>query len=188
MTNKLSHIFECSDHITEKQYRTSRALFILDGCASTQIFTVTSGAFLSGLAYLVGAGTALTGIIAALPTLMNTIQIFSSVVYENRAGSKRITVEFALIQRLCLLMMLFVPTLMLGARISVAVIAVLYSCAHFCGAFWGHLLFLHYICPGCIRPRAGHFQPFGYDAASYVCHVVLYVDPDSDERAVYPYS
>ena len=45
---------------------------------------------------------------------MNTIQIFSSVVYENRAGSKRITVEFALIQRLCLLMMLFVPTLMLG--------------------------------------------------------------------------
>ena len=104
MTNKLSHIFECSDHITEKQYRTSRALFILDGCASTQIFTVTSGAFLSGLAYLVGAGTALTGIIAALPTLMNTIQIFSSVVYENRAGSKRITVEFALIQRLCLLM------------------------------------------------------------------------------------
>lgn len=76
MTNKLSHIFECSDHITEKQYRTSRALFILDGCASTQIFTVTSGAFLSGLAYLVGAGTALTGIIAALPTLMNTIQIF----------------------------------------------------------------------------------------------------------------
>ena len=123
MTNKLSHIFECSDHITEKQYRTSRALFILDGCASTQIFTVTSGAFLSGLAYLVGAGTALTGIIAALPTLMNTIQIFSSVVYENRAGSKRITVEFALIQRLCLLMMLFVPTLMLGARISVAVIA-----------------------------------------------------------------
>lgn len=82
-----------------------------------------------------GAGTALTGIIAALPTLMNTIQIFSSVVYENRAGSKRITVEFALIQRLCLLMMLFVPTLMLGARISVAVIAVLYSCAHFCGAF-----------------------------------------------------
>ena len=96
MTNKLSHIFECSDHITEKQYRTSRALFILDGCASTQIFTVTSGAFLSGLAYLVGAGTALTGIIAALPTLMNTIQIFSSVVYENRAGSKRITVEFAL--------------------------------------------------------------------------------------------
>ena len=129
MTNKLSHIFECSDHITEKQYRNSRALFILDGCASTQIFTVTSGAFLSGLAYLVGAGTALTGIIAALPTLMNTIQIFSSVVYENRAGSKRITVEFALIQRLCLLMMLFVPTLMIGA------IAVLYSCAHFCGAF-----------------------------------------------------
>ena len=122
MTNKLSHIFECSDHITEKQYRTSRALFILDGCASTQIFTVTSGAFLSGLAYLVGAGTALTGIIAALPTLMNTIQIFSSVVYENRAGSKRITVEFALIQRLCLLMMLFVPTFMLGTRISVAII------------------------------------------------------------------
>lgn len=64
MTNKLSHMFECSDHITEKQYRTSRALFILDGCASTQIFTVTSGAFLSGLAYLVGAGTALTGIIS----------------------------------------------------------------------------------------------------------------------------
>ena len=97
MTNKLSHIFECSDHITEKQYRTSRALFILDGCASTQIFTVTSGAFLSGLAYLVGAGTALTGIIAALPTLMNTIQIFAhdavcsdiDVRSENLGGSDR---------------------------------------------------------------------------------------------------
>lgn len=60
MANRLKHIFECSDHITEKQYRNSRTLFILDGCASTQIFTVTSGAFLSGLAYLVGAGTALT--------------------------------------------------------------------------------------------------------------------------------
>lgn len=33
-----------------------------------------------------------------------------------------------------------------------------------------------------------NFNPFGYDAASYVCHVVLYVDPDSDEWAVYPYS
>lgn len=52
MTNRLKHIFECSDHITEKQYRNSRTLFILDGCASTQIFTVTSGAFLSGLAYI----------------------------------------------------------------------------------------------------------------------------------------
>lgn len=135
MTNRLKHIFECSDHITEKQYRNSRTLFILDGCASTQIFTVTSGAFLSGLAYLVGAGTALTGVIAALPTLMNTVQIFSSVIYENRTGSKRITVEFALIQRLCLIMMLFVPTFMLGTKISVAMIAVLYSSAHFCGAF-----------------------------------------------------
>ena len=37
MTNRLKHIFECSDHITEKQYRNSRTLFILDGCASTQI-------------------------------------------------------------------------------------------------------------------------------------------------------
>ena len=135
MANRLKHIFECSDHITEKQYRNSRTLFILDGCASTQIFTVTSGAFLSGLAYLVGAGTALTGVIAALPTLMNTVQIFSSVIYENRTGSKRITVEFALIQRLCLIMMLFVPTFMLGTKISVAMIAVLYSSAHFCGAF-----------------------------------------------------
>ena len=135
MTNRLKHIFECSDHITEKQYRNSRTLFILDGCASTQIFTVTSGAFLSGLAYLVGAGTALTGVIAALPTLMNTVQIFSSVIYENRTGSKRITVELALIQRLCLIMMLFVPTFMLGTKISVAMIAVLYSSAHFCGAF-----------------------------------------------------
>ena len=65
---------------------------------------------------------------------------------------------------------------------------VLTLCFVLAWAFLGHLLFLHYICPGCIRPRAGHFQPFGYDAASYVCHVVLYVDPDSDERAVYPYS
>lgn len=135
MVNKISKLFESPESITEKQCRTSRGLFILDACASTQIFTATSGAFLSGLAYLAGAGTALTGIIAALPTLMNTIQIFSSVVYENRASNKRITVMFALIQRLCLIMMLFVPTFGLGSKAAVAVIAVLYSGAHFFGAF-----------------------------------------------------
>ena len=76
MTNKLSHIFECSDHITEKQYRTSRALFIPRWMRFHTDFYGYFRRILSGLAYLVGAGTALTGIIAALPTLMNTIQIF----------------------------------------------------------------------------------------------------------------
>lgn len=135
MGNKISKLFESTEKITEKQCQMSRGLFILDACASTQIFTATSGAFLSGLAYLAGAGTALTGIIAALPTLMNTIQIFSSVVYENRASSKRITVMFALIQRICLIMMLFVPTFKLGTKAAVIVIALLYSGAHFFGAF-----------------------------------------------------
>lgn len=135
MGNKISKLFESTEKITEKQCQMSRGLFILDACASTQIFTATSGAFLSGLAYLAGAGTALTGIIAALPTLMNTIQIFSSVVYENRASSKRITVIFALIQRICLIMMLFVPTFKLGTKAAVIVIALLYSGAHFFGAF-----------------------------------------------------
>lgn len=52
MTNKLSHIFECSDHITEKQYRTSRALFILDGCASTQILRLLPAHFYRDLPIL----------------------------------------------------------------------------------------------------------------------------------------
>lgn len=135
MCSNLRQLFTCSEQLTEQQYRTGRALFILDSCAAAQLFNVTSGAFLSGLAYLSGAGTALTGIIAALPTLMNTVQIFSSVVYENCSGSKRITVRFALLQRLCLLMLLFVPTLMLPSKIAVILIALLYSGAHFFGAF-----------------------------------------------------
>lgn len=135
MCSNLRQLFTCPEQLTEQQYRTGRALFILDSCAAAQLFNVTSGAFLSGLAYLSGAGTALTGIIAALPTLMNTVQIFSSVVYENCSGSKRITVRFALLQRLCLLMLLFVPTLMLPSKIAVILIALLYSGAHFFGAF-----------------------------------------------------
>lgn len=135
MCSSLRQLFACPEQLTEQQYRTGRALFILDGCAAAQLFNVTSGAFLSGLAYLVGAGTALTGIIASLPTLMNTVQIFSSVVYENCSSSKRITVRFALLQRLCLLMLLFVPTLMLPSKMAVILIAFLYSGAHFFGAF-----------------------------------------------------
>lgn len=132
---KITNLYRDSEEITEKQYRNSRAMFIADSCVSTQIFTVTSGAFLSGLAYLAGASTAWVAIISALPTLMNVVQILSSVVYENRTSSKKITIQFAVIQRLCLISMLFVPMLPWRKDAVVALIAVLYSCAHFCGAF-----------------------------------------------------
>lgn len=132
---KLCGLYSDSSKLTQKDYSRARALFIVEGCASMQIFTVTSGAFLSGLVYLAGADTAIVAIIAALPTLMNVVQILSAVVFENRKSSKKIIVQMALLQRICLILILFIPLWQLDKNLQVIIIALLYSMAHFCGAF-----------------------------------------------------
>ena len=77
MTNKLSHIFECLIILRKNSIGPAGHFLSSMDALPHRFLRLLPAHFLSGLAYLVGAGTALTGIIAALPTLMNTIQIFS---------------------------------------------------------------------------------------------------------------
>lgn len=117
-----------------RDQKRGQILFVADGCASIQLFTVTSGVFLSGILYLVGASTAVIGIIVTIPVLMNVVQVFSSIIYENRNKSKRFIVGNAIIQRICMISILFVPLLEVRNTVKIMIIVLLYSVAHFCGA------------------------------------------------------
>lgn len=123
--------------MTDADYLKGRKLFIAEGCCANGIVTLTTGAFLSGYASYLGADDSLNGIIGSIPVLLCTLQMFSSVVFENLRQKKFLIAFFALIHRLLLSSIFFVPLVVEGNSARLAAVVSIYVVAHFFGAFIG---------------------------------------------------
>lgn len=123
--------------MTASDYARGRNLFIAEGCCANGIVTLTTGAFLSGYAGYLGADDSLNGIIGSVPVLLCMLQMFSSVVMENLRQRKFLIACFALIHRLLLSSIFFVPLVVHGGGGRLAAVVALYVAAHFFGAFIG---------------------------------------------------
>lgn len=121
--------------LTQREYYNSRTLFIFEGCAAMGIFTITSGAFLSGYAKYLGATDTINGIIGAIPTLAGIVQVISPIVFE-KINRRKIYVAFlALLFRLLLSSMILIPAVFTGTTQRVWSLAIIYFLAYVIASF-----------------------------------------------------
>lgn len=133
----VSNAYFCESPLTEADYSRGRRLFIAEGCCANGIVTLTTGAFLSGYAGYLGADDSTNGIIGSIPVLLCTLQMFSSIVLENISRRKFLIAAFALIHRLLLSSIFFVPLLVEDTAGRLAAVIAIYAAAHCFGAFIG---------------------------------------------------
>jgi len=83
----------------------------IEGATATVFVTLTGGAFLTGMALMLGANDFQIGLLVALPFLMQVAQLASPFLVEKFGGRKRLVMGSALIARQ--LWWLLIPILML---------------------------------------------------------------------------
>lgn len=121
--------------LTEKDYKTSRNFSIFEGASARTIFNLTSGAFLAGFANYLGAGDSFNGIIGAIPVLVGIIQLISPIIFEKMEKRKLVVALLALIHRLLLGSMVFIPFIAKGQTSRLALVAIIYFIAYLAASY-----------------------------------------------------
>lgn len=112
---------------------------IIEGMLAQVHISVTSGAILTGLALLLGAGNITLGILAALPLLMQPLQLLSAWAVERQGTRKPVTVGGSLGRLLWLVLILlpyapWSPTQRLG--VLLVTLAMSQALLTMCGNAW----------------------------------------------------
>ncbi|NJD01618.1 MAG: MFS transporter [Ruminiclostridium sp.] len=128
-------IYFSNEPLTDKDYKNSRTFLIFEGASARIIIAITSGAFLAGFASYLGAGDSFNGIIGSIPVLTFIIQFLSPLVLEKMEKRKYIITILCLIHRLLLGSMLFVPFVVKGQTVRLAVVAVIYFISFLLASF-----------------------------------------------------
>lgn len=133
--NVLRDIYFNDSPLTEKDYKVSRDLYIVEGATAKLIFNLTSGAFLAGFASYMGANDQFNGIIAAVPAIAGTIQVFSPMVSEKLERQKFLISVCCLLHRMLLGLMVFIPLMVQGTSARLALTAIFYFVSYTLGSF-----------------------------------------------------
>ncbi len=96
---------------SDENYELSRRRFILEGCLSNGIYTLTAGAFFAGYAKFLGASDQIIGLLVAMPLLANILQMFSPIFLEKLSTRKRLIVTTGMLYRGLLGLMIIIPLL-----------------------------------------------------------------------------
>ena len=91
---------------------TDLSLSVREGALNTIFATLIGGTFLVGFALELGATKTQIGLLAALPPLLNLVQILGSYFVTRVGSSKRVCVASAALYRLVWLFIAFIPLLM----------------------------------------------------------------------------
>lgn len=121
--------------VTDENLELSRRRFVIEGCLSNGIFTLTSGAFLVGYASYLGANDQFNGIIVALPLLANIIQMFSPLLLERLSSRKRLIVALCLFYRTLLGLMMFIPLITDSKPLRLLILGTMYFVAYSASGF-----------------------------------------------------
>lgn len=101
------------------------SLSVWEGALNTVFATVIGGAFLVGFALELGATKTQIGLLAALPPLLNLVQILGSYFVTKVGSSKRVCVISAALYRLVWLCIALMPFVILKAPMALGAVAVL---------------------------------------------------------------
>ena len=119
------------------EYQISRRNFIFESAAAVGVFSLTTGAFLTGYLKNIGFSEELNGLMGAIPVLAGIIQIFSFSVFESMEKRKPLIAVLCLIFRLLLGFMFFIPLLIKDSFFRIALVIIIYFIAYSISAFIG---------------------------------------------------
>ncbi len=121
--------------VSDENYELSRRRFILEGCLSNGIYTLTAGAFLAGYAKFLGASDQIIGLIAAIPLLANILQMFSPIFLEKLTSRKSLIVNTCFLYRSLLGLMIVIPLLTQNTSARVLLLGGMYFAAYLIFSF-----------------------------------------------------
>lgn len=133
--NVIDRVYINKGLLTSEDYEKSRNLFIAESSAAVSVFSLTSGAFLSGFVKYLGGSDEINGIIGAIPALASVLQIFSSLVFEKLQYRKFLVAVLCFLYRLTLGFMFFVPMVFKGQTKRVIALGIMYLIAYALAAF-----------------------------------------------------
>jgi Na+/melibiose symporter-like transporter len=131
----IQSIYFDSTPSNRKDYEKGRKLFLYEGCFAVGVFSLTSGAFLAGLANYMGATDEFNGIIGAIPVFAGVVQLFSGVVFEKLEKRKLLISISCLFFRLLLGIMFFIPFIFKVTDTRLALLASTYGLAYLFASF-----------------------------------------------------
>lgn len=103
--------FEVKDTLSDKEREKGLKTMMNDGLATQTMVIFTGGAFLVAFALKLGASNTLIGILAAIPPLLQLLQIPSVYLVEKIKNRRAITFYSSLISRFFLLLIALIPFL-----------------------------------------------------------------------------
>jgi MFS family permease len=131
----IQSIYFSSTPSNRRDYEKGRKLFLYEGCFAVGVFSLTSGAFLAGLANYMGATDEFNGIIGAIPVFAGVVQLFSGIVFEKLEKRKFLISISCLFFRLLLGLMFFIPFIFKGTNIRLTLLASTYGLAYLFASF-----------------------------------------------------
>jgi MFS family permease len=118
--------FPVKDNLTEEETQSGLKAVIKDGLTSQTMVTLTGGVFLVAFALKLGASNLVIGLLAAIPPLMQLIQIPSIYLVEKIRNRRVITVYASAVSRLFWLLVALIPFLFLAETRLTFLIAALF--------------------------------------------------------------
>jgi MFS family permease len=103
--------FRPKDSLNETDVRIGMRSIINDGAASTVMGTLTTGTFLIAFALLLGASNLIIGLLAAIPPLLQLLQIPTILLIEKIRNRKLISIFSAALSRLFWIPIIAIPFL-----------------------------------------------------------------------------
>ncbi|MBD3164787.1 MFS transporter [Candidatus Woesearchaeota archaeon] len=104
-------MFQPKKEISKQELEKGLRFIIWDGIASQTMATLTGGVFLVAFALYLGASNMMIGLLAALPPLMQLLQLPSAYLVEKFRNRKKISVMASLLSRLSLIIIIAIPFL-----------------------------------------------------------------------------
>lgn len=135
ITEGLRNIYFDSRTLNSRDYERGRKIFLYEGCAAMGIFSITSGAFLAGLANHMGASDEFNGIIGAIPALAGVVQILSSMVFEKLERRKFLISILCFCFRLLLGIIFLIPFIIKNVELRLSALCILYGISYSLAAF-----------------------------------------------------
>jgi MFS family permease len=103
--------FPAKDQLSEEEIQRGLKSVLRDGIASQSMVTLTGGVFLVAFALKLGASNSIIGFLAAIPPLMQLLQIPAIFLVEKVKNRRAISVYTSLISRIFWLFVAFIPFL-----------------------------------------------------------------------------
>ncbi len=107
-------------------YEKSRKMILRESVTANAIGSIAGGSILAGFNKYLGLSNEMAGIIAAIPLLTGVLQMFSALFFERLARRKFFICLFFFLHRLSLSAMYFVPLMVQGTGLRVALMFAIY--------------------------------------------------------------